>query len=101
MPGPYLRDLILKVWGGDPLWPCQPARSSSGSCFHHSPPKCGWSVPDDETDLSWFNQERTPAGVDSSIYDQSPAWQPTEISLGDGLTMVLDEASKEAVNRRK
>ncbi|NWK56940.1 hypothetical protein HW115_15055 [Verrucomicrobiaceae bacterium N1E253] len=47
-------------------------------------------IPDDEPNLTWFNQERKPAGDDSRQYDQSLAWQPTEIPLGDGRTLVLD-----------
>ena len=93
----------IKEWiAGAPLWPCQPARSSPGSCFHHLPPKCGRSVADDEPDLNWFNQERKPVGDDSSQYDQrvrrslgegvSPSWQPTEIPLGDGRILVLDDS---------
>ena len=83
----------IKVWiAGAPLWRCQPAIPSSGSCFHHSPPKCGWSVPDDEPNLTWFNQERKPVGDDSRQYDQSPAWRPTEIPLGDGRTLVLEDS---------
>ncbi|PQJ27241.1 hypothetical protein BSZ32_01160 [Rubritalea profundi] len=47
-------------------------------------------IPDDEPDLNWFNQERKPVGDDSRQYDQTPAWQPKEIPLGDGRTLVLD-----------
>ncbi|MFK7910086.1 MAG: hypothetical protein AB8F34_05730 [Akkermansiaceae bacterium] len=47
-------------------------------------------IPDDEPNLTWFNQERKPAGNDSRQYDQSPAWQPSEMPLGDGPTLVLD-----------
>jgi len=47
-------------------------------------------IPDDEPDLNWFNQERKPVGGDSRQYDQSSAWQPTEIPLEDGRTLVLD-----------
>ena len=69
-------------------------------------------IPDDEPDLNWFNQERKPVGDDSRQYDQrvrrslldlrslgegggegvSPAWQPTEIPLGDGLTLILEDS---------
>ena len=49
-------------------------------------------IPDDEPDLNWFNQERKSAGDDSRRYDQSPAWQPKEIPLGDGLILVLENA---------
>ena len=69
-----------------------PARSSSGSCFHYSPPICGGSVPDDEPDLNWFNQEKDPTGAESDYYDQSPAWQTKEIPLGDGRNLVLDDS---------
>jgi len=89
-----------------------PARSSSGSCFHHSPPKCGGSIPDDDPDLTWFNQPRHPSESESDPFDQlvrhslldrhsfsegggegvSSAWQPKEISLGDGRTLVLEDS---------
>ncbi|MBT8037341.1 MAG: hypothetical protein KJO21_07330 [Verrucomicrobiae bacterium] len=84
---------VIKEWiAADPLWPCHPARSSSGSCFHHLPPKCGWSVPDDEPDLNGFNQERKPVGGDFRQYDQSPDWCPIEIPLGDGRTLILEDS---------
>ena len=57
-------------------------------------------IPDDEPDLNLFNQERKPEWDDSRQYVQrvhrslgegvSLAWQPTEIPLGDGRTLVLD-----------
>ena len=126
---PLWRDLILKVWGGDPLQcPCckgtmKPVRTilrreeiefflrlhglwEGIVCLPRPPPppfdietiepiEPPWQaikewIPDDEPDLNWFNQERKPVGDDSRQYDQSPAWRPTEIPLGDGRTLVLD-----------
>ena len=49
-------------------------------------------IPDDEPNLTWFNQERKPVGDDSRQYDQSPAWRPTEILPGDGRTLVLEDS---------
>ncbi len=69
-----------------------PARSSSGSCFHHSPPKCGGSIPDDEPDLNWFNQARPPSESEHDPFDQSPVWQPEEIPLGDGRILILEDS---------
>ena len=34
----------------------------------------------------------TPAGAELESYDQSPTWQPEEIPLGDGRTLVLDDS---------
>jgi hypothetical protein len=90
MPDPFTWQAIKEWIAGAPLWPCQPARSSSGSCFHHSPPKCGWSVPDDEPNLNWFNQESDSTGAEPECSDQSPDGKPEEIPLGDGRTLVLD-----------
>ncbi len=126
---PLWRDLILKVWGGDPLQcPCcksimKPVHTFlrheeiefflrlyglwEGIIHLPRPPPPPYDIetmepieppwqaikewiPDDEPNLTWFNQERKPVGDDSSQYDQSPAWQPTEIPLGDGRTLVLD-----------
>jgi hypothetical protein len=47
-------------------------------------------IPDDEPDLDWFNRPRDPSDPDPDGFDQSPAWQPEEIPLGDGRTLVLD-----------
>ena len=49
-------------------------------------------IPDDDPDLNWFNQERDPTGAEPECYDQSPVWQPKEIPLGDGRTLVLDDS---------
>ena len=49
-------------------------------------------IPDDEPNLNWFNQERKAVGDDSRQYDQSPAWSPKEIPLGDGLTLILEDS---------
>jgi len=43
-------------------------------------------------DLNWFNQERDPTGAEPECFDQSPTWQPKEVSLGDGRTLVLDDS---------
>ena len=126
---PLWRDLILKVWGGDPLQcPCckgtmKPVRTHlrpgeiefflrlhglwEGIIHLPRPPpppfdietmepiEPPWQaikewIPDDEPDLNWFNQERAPEGDNSRKYDQSSAWQPEEVPLGDGQTLVLD-----------
>jgi hypothetical protein len=47
-------------------------------------------IPDDEPDLSWFNQPRKPSEPDPDRFDQSPAWKPEEVSLGDGRILVLE-----------
>jgi len=49
-------------------------------------------IPDDEPDLNWFNQPQNPSESEPDSFDQSPAWQPEEIPLGDGRTLVLDSA---------
>ena len=128
---PLWRDLILKVWGGDPLQcPCcrgtmKPVRKVlrreeiefflrlhglwEGIIHLPRPPpppfdidtmepiEPPWQaikewIPDDDPDLNWFNQERDPTGAEPECFDQSPTWQPKEISLGDGRTLVLDDS---------
>jgi len=37
-----------------------------------------------------FNQARKPEDTDPGGYDQSPAWKPREIPLGDDRTLVLE-----------
>ena len=59
-------------------------------------------IPDDDPGLNWFNQERDPTGAEPESYDQpvlrslgegvSSTWQPKEIPLGDGRTLVLDDS---------
>ena len=49
-------------------------------------------IPDEDPGLNWFNQERVPTSVEVENYDQSPTWQPVEVSLGDGRILVLDES---------
>ena len=52
-------------------------------------------IPDDDPDLNWFNQfnqERDLTGAEPVCYDQSPTWQPKEIPLDDGRTLVLDDS---------
>ena len=128
---PLWRDLILKVWGGDPLeCPCckgtmKPVRTFlrpeeiqfflslhglwEGVITLPRPPpppfdietmqpiEPPWQaikewIPDDDPELNWFNQERQPASTELESFDQSPAWQPKEIPLGDGRTLVLDDS---------
>ena len=48
-------------------------------------------IPDDEPDLDWFNRPRNPSNPDPDGFDQRPGWQPAEIRLDDGRTLVLDE----------
>ena len=33
-----------------------------------------------------------PTGAETESYDQSATWQPEEIPLGDGRTLVLDDS---------
>jgi hypothetical protein len=49
-------------------------------------------IPDDDPDLNWFNQERQPSGSEAECYDQTPTWQPVEVSLGDERILVLDDS---------
>ncbi len=49
-------------------------------------------IPDDEPDLNWFNQARPPSESEPDPFDQSPAWQPEEVPLGDGLTLVPEDS---------
>ena len=127
---PLWRDLILRVWGGDPLeCPCckgtmKPVRTFirpeqiefflrlhglwEGIIQLPRPPpppfdietmepiEPPWQaikewIPDDEPDLDWFNRPRNPSESDPDCFDQSPAWQPEEIPLGDGRILVLDD----------
>jgi hypothetical protein len=48
-------------------------------------------IPDDEPDLDWFNRPRNPSESDQDCFDQSQAWKPEEIPLGDGCILVLDD----------
>jgi hypothetical protein len=128
---PLWRDLILKVWGGDPLQcPCCPGTMKRVRTFLRpeeiqfflslhglwegvitlprpppppfdidtmEPVEPPWQaikewIPDDDPDLNWFNQERQPKGAEPESYDQSPAWQPLEVPLGDGRILVLDDS---------
>jgi hypothetical protein len=47
-------------------------------------------IPDDEPDLTWFNQPRKTSEPDPDWFDQSPAWQAPEVPLGDGRTLILE-----------
>jgi hypothetical protein len=49
-------------------------------------------IPDDEPNLNWFNQERDTTGAAPDQFDQSPAWQPEEVPLGDGRTLILEDS---------
>jgi hypothetical protein len=128
---PLWRDLILKVWGGDPLKrPCCPGTLKhvrkvlrreeiqfflrlqglwEGIIQLPRPPPPPFDIatmepieppcqaikewiPDDDPDLNWFNQERDPTGAEPECFDQSPAWQPVEVRLGDGRILVLDNS---------
>lgn len=128
---PLWRDLILKVWGGDPLQcPCckgtmKPVRTfirheeiefflrlhglwEDIITLPRPPPppfdietmepvEPPWQaikewIPDDQPDLNWFNQPRNPADSEPECFDQSPAWQPDEIPLGDGRVLVLEDS---------
>ncbi len=51
---------------------------------------CGDSVPDEEPNLTWFNQPRQPQAHEFEGVDQSPTWQPKEVALYDGRILVLD-----------
>ena len=48
-------------------------------------------IPDDEPNLDWFNRPRNPSNPDPDGFDQRPGWQPAEIRLDDGRTLVLEE----------
>jgi hypothetical protein len=45
-------------------------------------------IPDDEPDLDWFNRPRHPSNPDPDGIDQRPTWQPPEVQLDDGRTLV-------------
>ena len=47
-------------------------------------------IPDDEPNLTWFNQPRKPLEPGPDWLDQSPAWMPHEVPLSDGRTLVLE-----------
>jgi hypothetical protein len=49
-------------------------------------------IPDDEPDLDWFNRSRNPSNPDRDRFDQSPAWQASEVPLGDRYTLVLENS---------
>ena len=48
-------------------------------------------IPDDEPDLDWSNRSRNQSESDQNFFDQSQAWKPEEIPLGDGRSPVLDD----------
>ena len=47
-------------------------------------------IPDDEPDLTWFNQPRKPSEPDPDWFDQSAAWKAPEVLLDDGRILVLE-----------
>ena len=47
-------------------------------------------IPDDEPDLTWFNQPRKPLEHDPDWSDQSPQWKAPEVPLDDGRILVLE-----------
>jgi hypothetical protein len=49
-------------------------------------------IPDDEPDLNWSDQARPRSDSEPDPFDQSPAWQPKEIPLGDGRVLVLEDS---------
>jgi hypothetical protein len=49
-------------------------------------------IPDDEPDLNWFKQAQARSESEPDPFDQSPTWQPEEILLGDGRTLVLEDS---------
>ncbi|MFN4804850.1 MAG: transposase [Akkermansiaceae bacterium] len=126
---PLWRDLILQVWGGDPLkCPCcagtmkvmRPILRREEVkfflqlhglweglvCLPRPPPppfdietlrriEPPWTaikewIPDEEPNLTWFNQPRQPQVHAFEDVDQSPTWQPKEVALDDGRVLVLD-----------
>jgi hypothetical protein len=138
---PLWRDLILQVWGGDPLeCPCckgtlKPVRQvirreeiqfflrlhglwegliqlprpppPPFDIYTMEPIEPPWLaikewIPDDEPNLDWFNRPRDPDASDPDRFDQpvlrslgegvSPAWQASEVPLGDGYTLVLENS---------
>ena len=126
---PLWRDLILKVWGADPLQcPCCKAPMKLAGAVKRpeqvefflrlhglwegiiqlprpppppfdietmEPIEPPWLavkewIPDDEPDLDWFNRPRNPSNPDPDGCNQSPGWQPVELRLDGGRTLVLD-----------
>jgi hypothetical protein len=126
---PLWRDLILKVWGADPLQcPCCKAPMKLSGAVKRPeqiefflrlyglwegiidippPPRPPFDIetfepieppwqaikewiPDDEPDLTWFNQPRKPSELDPEWFDQSPAWKAPEVPLDDGRILVLE-----------
>ena len=49
-------------------------------------------IPDDDPDLTWFNQPRRPSESECDPFDQSSTWQPKEIPLDDGRILVLEDS---------
>lgn len=82
----------IKEWIADaPLWPCLQQDPPPDLDSQNSPPRGGWSIPDDEPDLDWFNRPRNPSNPDPDGLDQRPSWRPREVPLEDGWILVLDD----------
>ena len=47
-------------------------------------------IPDDEPDLTWFNQPRKPSESAPDWFDQSPAWKAPAVPLVDDRILVLE-----------
>jgi hypothetical protein len=47
-------------------------------------------ITDEEPNLNWFNRSRNPSNPDPDGFDQRQGWQPKEIQLDDGRTLVLE-----------
>ena len=126
---PLWRDLILKVWGADPLQcPCCKAPMKLSGAVKRPeqiefflrlyglwegiidippPPRPPFDIetfepieppwqaikewiPDDEPDLTWFNQPRKPSEPDPDRFDQTSTWKAPEVPLDDGRILVLE-----------
>jgi len=126
---PLWRDLILKVWGADPLQcPCCKAPMKLSGAVKRPeqiefflrlyglwegiidippPPRPPFDIetfepieppwqaikewiPDDEPDLTWFNQPRKPSEPDPDRFDQTSRWKAPEVPLDDGRILVLE-----------
>ncbi len=49
-------------------------------------------IPDDVPNLDWFNRPRDPDASSPDRFDQSPVLQASEVPLGDGYTLVLENS---------
>ena len=126
---PLWRDLILKVWGADPLQcPCCKAPMKLSGAVKRPeqiefflrlyglwegiidippPPRPPFDIetfepieppwqaikewiPDDEPDLTWFNQPWKPSEPDPDRFDQTSTRKAPEVPLDDGRILVLE-----------